>query len=100
MSGEWAARLGVGAGIPIPVGALDAHWDAIGAGCRLGDVVNVIGTSSCIMALAREPRLIPGVAGVVQGSIHPDLVGIEAGLAAVAICSTRSRAAPAPASRR
>jgi L-ribulokinase len=80
---EWAKRLGLKAGIPIPIGALDAHWDAIGAGCRMGDVVNVIGTSTCIMALADTPRLIPGVSGVVQGSIHPGKVGIEAGLAAV-----------------
>jgi L-ribulokinase len=83
LSNEWAGRLGLEPGIPIPVGALDAHWDAIGAGCGLGDVVNVIGTSTCIMALSEEPRLIPGVSGVVQGSIHPDRLGIEAGLAAV-----------------
>jgi L-ribulokinase len=80
---EWAQRLGLKAGIPIPVGALDAHWDAIGAGCRIGDVVNVIGTSTCVMALCDVPRLIPGVSGLVQGSIHPGKVGIEAGLAAV-----------------
>ena len=29
---DWAERLGLPPGIPIPVGALDAHWDAIGAG--------------------------------------------------------------------
>ena len=51
---EWAERLGLRAGIPIPVGAFDAHWDAIGAGVRLGDVVNVIGTSTCIMAISDE----------------------------------------------
>jgi len=83
LSDEWAQRLGLRAGIPIPVGALDAHWDAIGAGCRLGDVVNVIGTSTCMMALSKEPRLIAGVSGVVPGSVHPDRVGIEAGLSAV-----------------
>jgi len=80
---EWAKRLGLRSGIPIPVGALDAHWDAIGAGCRKGDVVNVIGTSTCIMALSDTPHPIPGVSGVVQGSIHPGAVGIEAGLSAV-----------------
>jgi L-ribulokinase len=80
---EWAHRLGLKAGIPIPVGALDAHWDAIGAGCNMGDAVNVIGTSTCIMALSNDPRVIPGVSGVVRGSIHPDKVGIEAGLSAV-----------------
>ena len=80
---EWAERLGLPAGIPIPIGALDAHWDAIGAGIRLGDVVNVIGTSTCIMAICDSERLIPGVCGVVPGSIHPDFVGVEAGLSAV-----------------
>ncbi len=79
---EWAAKLGLKAGIPIPVGAFDAHWDAIGAGVREGDVVNVVGTSTCIMAIAREVDLIPGVCGVVKGSIHPQYFGIEAGLSA------------------
>jgi L-ribulokinase len=82
LSDEWAARLGIRAGIPIPVGAFDAHWDAIGAGVRAGDVVNVIGTSTCIIAIAPETTLIPGVCGVVPGSAHPGMTGIEAGLSA------------------
>ncbi len=82
LSADWAKKLGLRAGIPLPVGAFDAHWDAIGAGCRLGDVVNVVGTSTCIMALAETPVLIPGVCGVVPGSIHPGLAGVEAGLSA------------------
>ncbi|MDW7681233.1 MAG: FGGY family carbohydrate kinase, partial [bacterium] len=80
---EWAEKLGLKPGIPIPVGALDAHWDAIGAGIREGDVVNVVGTSTCIMAIAKQVELIPGVSGVVKGSIHPHYYGIEAGLSAV-----------------
>lgn len=79
---EWADKLGLRAGIPIPVGALDAHWDAIGAGIRLGDIVNVIGTSTCAMAISEKPAPIPGVFGVVNGSIHPRFAGIEAGLSA------------------
>jgi len=79
---EWASRLGLSPGIPIPVGAIDAHWDAIGAGARLGDMVNVVGTSTCIMAMSPRTDLIPGVCGVVPGSIHPGLTGIEAGLSA------------------
>ncbi len=70
------------AGIPVPVGAFDAHWDALGAGVRKGDVVNVIGTSTCIMAIGENVKLIPGVCGVVQGSVHPKMTGIEAGLSA------------------
>ncbi|MDQ6758380.1 MAG: ribulokinase, partial [Acidobacteriota bacterium] len=82
LSPHWAERLGLRAAIPIPVGAFDAHWDAIGAGCRAGDVVNVIGTSTCIMAIGRGIDLIPGVCGVVEGSIHPAMAGVEAGMSA------------------
>ena len=79
---EWASRLGLTAGIPIPVGAFDAHWDAVGAGIAEGDVVNVVGTATCVMAIAKQPSEIPGLCGIVPGSIHPDFVGIEAGLSA------------------
>jgi L-ribulokinase len=82
LSPYWAEKLGLKTGIPIPVGAFDAHWDAIGAGAREGDVVNVVGTSTCIIAYAPKAQLIPGVCGVVQGSVHPQFTGIEAGLSA------------------
>ena len=83
LSPEWADRMGLRAGIPVPVGAFDAHWDAIGAGVQEGDVVNVIGTSTCIIAIAKNADCVPGVCGVVKGSVHPDYVGVEAGLSAV-----------------
>ena len=79
----WAEKLGLRPGIPVPVGAFDAHWDAIGAGCRTDDMVNVIGTSTCIIGITPSPNLVPGVCGVVQGSVHPQRTGIEAGLSAV-----------------
>lgn len=79
---EWGSKLGLRAGIPIPVGAFDAHWDAIGAGAKEGDVVNVVGTSTCIIAYSHKAELIPGVCGVVPGSVHPQFTGIEAGLSA------------------
>ena len=83
LSPEWAEKLGLKAGIPIPVGAFDAHWDAIGAGCRTDDMVNVIGTSTCIIGITPSPNLVPGVCGVVEGSVYPGKTGIEAGLSAV-----------------
>ena len=79
---EWANKLGLRSGIPIPVGAFDAHWDAVGAGARTGDIVNVVGTSTCIIAMSDDTRLIPGVCGVVPGSVHPKKTGVEAGLSA------------------
>jgi L-ribulokinase len=82
LTAKWAEALGLKAGIPIPVGAFDAHWDAIGSNIREGDAVNVVGTSTCIMAMAGKAELVPGVCGVVPGSIHPGKIGIEAGLSA------------------
>ncbi len=82
LSAAWAEKMGLPPGIPIPIGAFDAHWDAIGAGCREGDVVNVVGTSTCIIAMAQKTELVPGVCGVVPGSVHPAFTGIEAGLSA------------------
>ncbi len=55
----------------------------IGAGIQEGDVVNVVGTSTCIIAIAKQADCVPGVCGVVPGSVHPDYVGVEAGLSAV-----------------
>jgi L-ribulokinase len=83
LSPFWAEKLGLKPGIPIPVGAFDAHWDAIGSGCRTDDMVNVVGTSTCIIGITPSPNLVPGVCGVVQGSVHPQRTGIEAGLSAV-----------------
>jgi L-ribulokinase len=83
LSPHWAEKLGLKPRIPIPVGAFDAHWDAIGAGCRTDDMVNVVGTSTCIIGITPSPNLVPGVCGVVQGSVHPQRTGIEAGLSAV-----------------
>ena len=58
--------------------ALGRHW----AGRKEGDVVNVVGTSTCIIAYVKRHELIPGVCGVVQGSVHPEYTGVEAGLSA------------------
>jgi len=79
---QWADKMGLKSGIPIPVGAFDAHWDTVGAGGRLHDMVNVIGTSTCIVGIAENVGLVPGVCGVVQGSVDPRCTGIEAGLSA------------------
>jgi L-ribulokinase len=83
LSAKWAEQLGLKTGSPSPVGAFDAHWDAIGAGCRTDDMVNVVGTSTCIIGITPSVNLVPGVCGVVQGSVHPQRTGIEAGLSAV-----------------
>lgn len=82
----WAAELGLPVGIPIAVGAFDAHLGAVGAGVGQGSMVKIIGTSTCdcLVAPSTEPLPdIPGVCGIVNGSILPGYYGIEAGQSAV-----------------
>jgi L-ribulokinase len=82
----WAKRLGLPAGIPIAVGAFDAHLGAVGSGIKPGTLVKILGTSSCDMMVAPMSRKladIPGLCGIVPGSILPGSFGLEAGQSAV-----------------
>jgi L-ribulokinase len=83
---EWAGKLGLKAGIPVAVGAFDAHMGAVGAGVQPGTLVKILGTSTCdITVLPNSATLgdVPGVCGVVDGSVLPGHFGIEAGQSAV-----------------
>ncbi len=79
-----ARKVGLAAGIPVATGAFDAHMGAVGAGIRPGTLVKIIGTSTCDMMVAKNAvDDIPGVCGIVPGSIVPGLIGLEAGQSAV-----------------
>lgn len=81
-----AKRVGLPEGVAVAVGAFDAHMGAVGAGIKPGTLVKIIGTSTCDMLVApAEARLpdIPGVCGIVPGSIVPGMYGLEAGQSAV-----------------
>ena len=83
---EWAECWGIPAGIPIASGMIDAHAGAVGAGVGEGRMVKILGTSSCdILAVPEHGKIeeIPGICGLVEHSVLPDAVGIEAGQAAV-----------------
>lgn len=84
LTAEHAKRMGLAAGIPVSAAVIDAHAGVPGAGAaEPGTMVMVLGTSSCHMINATEKKDVPGVAGVVDGGILPDLFGYETGQAAV-----------------
>jgi L-ribulokinase len=86
LSQAWAAKLGLSPRVAIAVGAFDAHMGAVGAGISPGTLVKIIGTSTCdiMMHPNHEPlRDIPGVCGIVDGSVVPGFYGIEAGQSGV-----------------
>jgi L-ribulokinase len=83
---QWAKKLGLPASIPVAIGAFDAHLGAVGSGIAPGKLVKIIGTSTCDMLVAKsdeELADIPGICGIVDGSILPSFYGLEAGQSAV-----------------
>jgi len=83
---EWTKKLGLKEGIPIAMGAIDAHLGGIGSGILPGVLVKIIGTSTCDMmvwSLEKELADIPGLCGIVPESILPNFYGLEAGQSAV-----------------
>ena len=86
LSPAWARQLGLSPSVAIAVGAFDAHMGAVGAGISQGTLVKIIGTSTCdIMIHPNDEALqdIPGVCGIVDGSVMAGYYGIEAGQSAV-----------------
>ena len=83
---EWATRLGLRPGIPIAIGAFDAHLGAVGSGIRRGTLVKIIGTSTCdLMVSPLDAHIadVPGLCGIVPESVLPGQFGMEAGQSAV-----------------
>jgi L-ribulokinase len=83
---EWAKKLNLSENIPVAVGAFDAHLGAVGSGVKYGTLIKIIGTSTCdILVSPKKGRLadIPGVCGIVDGSVLPNFWGLEAGQSAV-----------------
>jgi L-ribulokinase len=86
LTDEWAAKLDLPAGIPVAMGAFDAHLGAVGSGIAPGTLVKIIGTSTCDMLVSESSKKladIPGICGIVDGSILPSFFGLEAGQSAV-----------------
>lgn len=81
---EHAEKTGLPEGLPVAVGAFDAHLGAVGSGVKPGTLVKIMGTSTCDIMVGDESTPdIPGVCGIVPGSVIPGYMGIEAGQSAV-----------------
>ncbi len=86
VSAKTAAKTGLKEGTPVAVGAFDAHFGAVASGAKPGTLVKIMGTSTCdCMAHPLSETLadVPGLCGIVKGSVLPDCWGLEAGQSAV-----------------
>jgi D-ribulokinase len=88
---EAAAAMGLRAGVPVGAGLVDAHAGALGtlgasAGGEKADprrrLALILGTSSCCMAIADEPRFIDGVWGPSYSALTPGQWLVEGGQSA------------------
>ena len=83
---QWTKKLGLKAGTSVAVGAFDAHLGAVGSGIAPGKLVKIIGTSTCdtlVTESGKQLADVPGICGIVDGSILPGYIGLEAGQSAV-----------------
>ena len=83
---EWAEKLGLNTDVMIGIGAMDAHMAAVGGQIEPYYLSKVMGTSTCDMLVApvleMSGKYIQGICGLVNGSIVPGMIGMEAGQSA------------------
>jgi L-ribulokinase len=83
---DWAKKLGLRPGIAVAVGSFDAHLGGVGSGVETGRFVKIIGTSTCdicVWPASKKLPDVPGLCGIVDGSVLPGYLGLEAGQSAV-----------------
>ncbi|WP_299058342.1 ribulokinase [uncultured Nocardioides sp.] len=84
LTAEAAAWTGLREGIAVAVGNVDAHVTAPAAqAVSPGQMVAIMGTSTCHVMSAEVLREVPGMCGVVDGGIIAGLWGYEAGQSGV-----------------
>jgi L-ribulokinase len=84
LTAEAAAWTGLPEGIAVAVGNVDAHVTAPAAGAvGAGQMVAIMGTSTCHVMNGDVVREVPGMCGVVDGGITEGLWGYEAGQSGV-----------------
>ncbi|MEO6845150.1 MAG: ribulokinase [Ginsengibacter sp.] len=83
---EWAKKLGLSEKVIVGIGAMDAHMGAVGGQVAPYYLSKVMGTSTCDILVApmdeMKGKFVPGICGLVNGSVIPGMIGMEAGQSA------------------
>lgn len=80
-----AARLtGLKEGTAVSVASVDAHVSIPATGSvEAGNMLMIMGTSTCDIMVSNEEHIVPGMCGVVADGVVPGLLGYEAGQSCV-----------------
>lgn len=80
----FAARIGLLPGTAVAVANVDAHVAVPAVGiAEPGKMLMVMGTSTCHILLGEDEQVVPGMCGVVEDGVIPELMGYEAGQSCV-----------------
>lgn len=81
---DMAKLTGLLPGTPVAVGNVDAHVALPAVGIKkAGQMLMIIGTSTCDIMLGDEIKMVPGMCGVVEDGVLPGFPGYEAGQSCV-----------------
>jgi L-ribulokinase len=84
LSSFGAALTGLNVGTAVATGNVDAHVTSAAANAlKPGQLVAIMGTSTCVVMLHNHLAIVPGMCGVVDGGIAPNSWGYEAGQSGV-----------------
>lgn len=80
ISASGAELTGLRAGTAVSVGVIDAHIFVPAVGIhKEGEMLAIMGTSTCHMMLGKDEVQVGGICGVVEDGIMPGFFGYEAG---------------------
>ena len=87
LSAHGAELTGLKEGTAVAVANIDAHVSMPPVGLTgSGDLLMIIGTSTCHVMLGSEDREVPGVGGIVEDGVIPGTFGYESGQNCVGDC--------------